>query len=107
MPSQLTGIENLMICLEILQDLGAQLLGDPASAIAAIRRSGQLAAAPRFAPAGASFEEREALAGAKIATVHRRKAQRDAVEAAIAVIQETVRGLSKSNSVPRRLPAGS
>src|SRR5579883_998540 len=103
MPTQLTGTEHLMICLEVLQDFSSQLLGDPGAAIAAIRRSGELVPAPRLSAQGDSFEEREAAAGAKIAHIHKRKLQRDAVEQAVAVIQEVVREISKAPPVAQRL----
>ena len=43
--SQPSGTMNLLLCLETIQDVCAQLLGDPEDAIDSIRRSGILAAA--------------------------------------------------------------
>lgn len=103
MPYQLNGTEHLIICLEILEDLRSQLLGEPGEAIAAIKRSGVLVPSTPLPPVLESFEGREAMAQAKIDLLSRRRIQRGAVDEAVAVIQGLVRELSKAPTLCERL----
>jgi len=105
-PNQLNGTEHLIICLELLEDLRAQLLGEPDAAIAAIRRSGVMVPAAPIPASGDTFEGREAAAQAKIDLLSRRQIQRRAIDEAVAMVQGLVREISKAPTLSERLAAG-
>jgi hypothetical protein len=89
-----SGTEHLIICLEILHDLCAQLVGDPISVIESVRRSGVLVPASGIVKVpGLSFEERERAAEERLELLLSRKAKQDAVQQAINVVQGIVRDL--------------
>ncbi len=97
------GLEHLAICLEVLHDLSIQLLGEPRDAIAAIKRSGVLVPPMPALPRGETIEERDAVAEVKIGLVEARKAKKDALRAAMMVIQQAARELSKAEPLEARI----
>ncbi len=87
-----SGTEHLIICLEVLHDLSAQLLGDPVTVIDSIRRSGVLVPASGIVKLpGLSYEERERAAEERLDLLLARKAKQDALAQAIFVVQGLVR----------------
>jgi hypothetical protein len=93
-----SGTEHLMLCIDILEDLSVQLLGDPAGVIGSIRRSGIMAPLGDVPKASSgSFEDRERAAQGRIDFLNDRRDKREAVRRAITVIQGLVRDLSKSD----------
>lgn len=97
------GLEHLAVCLEIINDLACQLLGHPQDAIASIRRSGVLVPPMPALPRGETMEERDAVAEVRIGLVTARKEKKDALMAAVAVIQQAARELSKAQPLEERL----
>lgn len=97
------GIEHLAICLEILHDLSIQLLGDPRDTVASIRRSGVLVPPMPSLPKGETEEERDAVAEVKIGLVTLRKEKKDQLRAAMTVIQQAARELSKAEPIGERI----
>jgi hypothetical protein len=97
------GIEHLAICLETLHDLSIQLLGDPRDTVASIKRSGVLVPPMPILPKGETMEERDAVAEVKIGLVTLRKEKKDALRAAMSVIQQAARELSKSEPLCERI----
>lgn len=89
-----SGTEHLIICLEILHDLSAQLVGDPISVIESVRRSGVLVPASGVVRIpGQSYEDRERAAEQRLDLLLARKAKQDALSLAVNVIQGIVRDL--------------
>ena len=99
----MTGTEHLMLTMETLNDLAAQLLGEPQAVINSIRRSGIMVPLGPALPTPETIEEREAVAEARLEFVRRRKAAKDAVRAAMEVVQGSLRELSKAEPVSARL----
>lgn len=99
----MTGTENLMLCLETLNDLASQLLGEPQAVIRSIRRSGIMVPLGPELPQAETFEEREAVAEARLEFVRRRKEAKDQIRAAVAVVQASMRELSKTEPLSARL----
>lgn len=99
----MTGTENLMLTLETLNDLAAQLLGEPQAVIHSIRRSGIMVPLGPQLPTPETLEERDAVAEARLEFVRRRKQSKDAIRAAMEVIQASLREMSKAEPVESRL----
>ncbi|MBI4376300.1 MAG: hypothetical protein HY549_07600 [Elusimicrobia bacterium] len=100
-----SGIDNIMECLATMEDICAQLLGEPARAVEAIKRSGALAPITLLSFDGRrlSYDERESLANQKIDDLKEREKRLDAIQAAIRVVQDLMRDISKSPLIEDQL----
>lgn len=97
-----SGTDHLLYCVQTLDDICAQLLGEPEDAIGSIRRRGILAPpAPDFnTPRTAA--QRDSVAESRIELLQKLQQRREALEAAADVLRDILAEVAKAKPLEER-----
>jgi hypothetical protein len=101
-----SGTDHLLYCVQTLDDICAQLLGEPEEAIRSIRRRGKLTPPEPSFPSAYGEAERDAVAERRIELLNKLKTRREALEQAAVVLRDLLEEVAKAPPLEEKLLSG-